>query len=97
MKISRHTNHVFRESELDLNAVVAFCATTAVEGKPCDVKHYNLDTIISAGYRVKSTRGTKFRQWVTKVLNGYLVDGYVVNISRLENENQKLKELQNII
>ncbi len=97
MKISRHTNHVFRESKLDLNAVVAFFATTAFEGKPCDVKHYNLDTIISVGYRVKSTRGTKFRQWVTKVLNGYLVDGYVVNISRLENENQKLKELQNII
>jgi prophage maintenance system killer protein len=95
--ISRHLTNIFKEGELQSDSVVAFFATTASDGKTYDIKYYNLDAIISVGYRVKSARGIKFRQWANKILKDYLVDGYVVNIARLEKENNNLKELQNII
>lgn len=98
--VSRHINNIFKEGELDKSSTVAKYATVQTEGERSitrNVEYYNLDAIISIGYRVKSARGTKFRKWANKILKGYLLDGYVVNISRLEKENEKLKELQNII
>ena len=66
--ISRHIKNIFNEGELQQNAVVANFATTASDGKTYNVTYYNLDVIISVGYRVKSQRGIIFRQWVNKVL-----------------------------
>ena len=66
--ISLHTNNIFKENELSPNSVVKDSLTTAADGKKYRVKYYNLDVIISVGYRVKSIRGTQFRQWANKVL-----------------------------
>lgn len=89
--IGKHVNNVFREGELDKNSVVANFATTAVDGKIYQVDHYNLDVIISVGYRVKSKRGTQFRQWATQRLKDYLIKGYSVNHQRLEQLQQSFK------
>ena len=67
--ISRHIKNIFTEGELVRNSVVANFATTASDGKEYQVDYYNLDVVISVGYRVKSLRGTQFRQWATKRLN----------------------------
>ena len=64
--ISRHLRNVFREGELDRESVVAFFATTAADGKTYQVEYYNLDAILSVGYRVNSKRGTQFRIWATR-------------------------------
>lgn len=64
--ISRHIRNIFEDGELDENSVVAFFATTASDGKIYNVAYYNLDVIISVGYRVKSQRGVQFHQWATK-------------------------------
>lgn len=69
--IGKHINNVFSEGELDENSVVAKFATTANDGKTYQVDYYNLDVIISVGYRVKSKRGTQFRQWATQCLKDY--------------------------
>jgi hypothetical protein len=84
--ISRHIRNIFQEDELDMNSVVANFATTAADGKTYIVDYYNLDVIISVGYRVKSQRGTLFRQWANRVLKEYLLRGYAVNqrFERLE-------------
>lgn len=66
--ISRHIKNIFKEGELDEPAVVALSATTATDGKSYNVAYYNLDVIISVGYRVKSHRGTQFRIWATERL-----------------------------
>ena len=77
--VSLHTNNIFKEKELSENSVVKESLTTAADGKNYRVKYYNLDVIISVGYRVKSIRGTQFRQWANKVLKDYLLRGYSVN------------------
>ena len=77
--ISRHIKNIFRESELDRNSVVANFATTAADGKTYQVDYYNLDVIISVGYRVKSLRGTQFRIWANSVLKEYLIKGFAMN------------------
>jgi hypothetical protein len=77
--ISRHIKNIFDEGELSKNSVVANFATTASDGKTYEVEHYNLDVIISVGYRVKSKRGTQFRQWANKILKDYLLKGYAIN------------------
>ena len=82
--ISRHIRNVFDEKELDRSSVVANFATTAADGKTYKVDYYNLDVIISVGYRVKSNQGTKFRQWANKILKDYLLKGYAINQKRLE-------------
>jgi prophage maintenance system killer protein len=82
--ISRHLRNVFADDELDREAVVADFATTAADGKTYRVAHYNLDVVISVGYRVKSTEGVRFRQWATRVLRDYLVKGAAINERRLE-------------
>ena len=80
--IGKHINNALKE-ELD-NSVVANFATTASDGKTYQVEHYNLDMIISVGYRVKSNRGVEFRKWANKVLKQYIIQGYAINEKRLE-------------
>ena len=87
--IGKHINNVFKEGELVANSVIANFATTAVDGKTYQEEHYNLDVIISVGYRVKSKIGTQFRQWATQRLKDYLVKGYAVNQKRLEQTHQR--------
>ena len=77
--ISRHIKHIFEEGELTREAVVANFATTATDGKTYHVDYYNLDVIISVGYRVKSLRGTQFRIWANSVLREYLIKGFALN------------------
>ena len=83
--ISRHIKNVFEEGELQQNSVVAFFATTASDGKKYEVAFYNLDMIISIGYRVKSYRGVQFRIWATQVLKEYLIKGFALNDELLKN------------
>lgn len=96
--VSLHINNIFREGELDRISVVKDCLTTATDGKNYHVLYYNLDVIISVGYRVKSKRGTQFRQWANKVLKDYLLRGYSINqrLAQIENkievQGQKLAE-----
>ena len=79
--ISRHIKNIFAENELD-NSVVAFFATTAKDGKTYNVEYYNLDMIISIGYRVNSKIATKFRQWATKILKDYMIQGFALDDER---------------
>ncbi|TGZ98370.1 virulence RhuM family protein [Rodentibacter pneumotropicus] len=83
--ISRHIKNLFNEGELIPNSVVANFATTARDGKIYQVDYYNLDVIISVGYRVKSLRGTQFRQWATARLREYLIKGFTMDDERLKN------------
>lgn len=89
--ISRHIKNIFEEGELDEKAVVAKNATTARDGKKYQVEYYDLDVIISVGYRVKSKRGIAFRRWANKVLKDYLLNGYVINNKRLEYLEKTIK------
>ena len=77
--ISRHIRNVFESGELNQDSVVAFFATTAADGKNYNVAYYNLDVIISVGYRVNSHRGVQFRIWATQILREYLVKGFAMN------------------
>jgi prophage maintenance system killer protein len=92
--ISRHFKNVFLEGELDKNSVVAKNATTAADDKIYQVEFYNLDAIISVGYRVNSKRGTQFRIWATQQLKSYLLDGYVINEKRLAQKEMKVQYLK---
>lgn len=92
--IGKHINNVFVEEELNKESVVANFATTATDGKTYQVEHYNLDLIISVGYRVKSRQGTKFRQWATRRLKDYLVQGYAINEARLAQKQQEIQTLK---
>ena len=85
--VSLHTNNIFKERELSPDSVVKESLTTAADGKKYRVRYYNLDVIISIGYRVKSIRGTQFRQWANKVLKEYLLKGYSVNRRLTELEH----------
>ncbi|WP_324781188.1 virulence protein RhuM/Fic/DOC family protein [Thiobacillus sedimenti] len=89
--ISRHLRNVFKEGELERSAVVAKNATTAADGKTYQVEYFNLDAIISVGYRVNSLRGTQFRIWATNVLRQHLVQGYTVHAQRLKELNQAVR------
>ena len=82
--ISRHIQHIFTEGELVRDRVVAKYATTAADGKTYQVEYYNLDVIISVGYRVKSLRGTQFRIWASNVLKEYLRKGFAMDDDRLK-------------
>ena len=82
--ISRHIKNIFAEGELNKNSVVANFATTASDGKVYQVDYYNLDVIISVGYRVKSLRGTQFRIWATNVLKEYIEDGEIFDIEGIK-------------
>ena len=89
--VSRHVRNVFRDGELERDSVVAKYATTAADGKTYQVEYFNLDAIISVGYRVNSNRGTQFRIWATRVLGNHIVRGYTVNQSRLLDLNQAVR------
>jgi hypothetical protein len=90
--ISRHLKNIFTTGELNRDSVVAKNATTASDGKTYVVEYYNLDAILSVGYRVNSIRGTQFRQWATKRLKDYLIEGVSINEKRLEQKfNHQLR------
>jgi len=91
--ISRHLSTIFASGELIRDSVVAKNATTAKDGKSYSVEFYNLDAIISVGYRVNSKRGTQFRQWATKRLKDYLIEGVAINEKRLEQKNKEIQVL----
>lgn len=95
--ISRHIKNIFLAEELDRESVVANFATTAKDGKIYQIDYYNLDMIISVGYRVNSKIATQFRKWATGILKQYLVDGYAVNEKRLQEQKSKISQLQNAI
>ena len=82
--IGKHINNVFQEDELTETAVVAKFATTADDGKTYQVEHYNLYVVISVGYRVKSPRGTQFRQWARQRLREYIIKGFALDDERLK-------------
>lgn len=83
--ISEHIKHIFEEGELDEKSVVRKFRTTAADGKNYEVNYFNLDVIISVGYRVKSVQGTRFRQWATQRLKEYIVKGFTMDDERLKN------------
>jgi prophage maintenance system killer protein len=98
--ISLHINNIFKEGELGKTATVKKYLTVQKEGKrkvEREIDNYNLDVIISVGYRVKSKRGTQFRIWANKVLKDYLVKGYILNEKRLNEQTEKVKELEKSI
>lgn len=95
--ISRHVNNVFNEGELIRPAVVAKNATTAIDGKVYQVEYFNLDVIISIGYRVKSQQGVQFRQWATKLLNQHLTQGYTLSQQRFDKNAQELEAALKLI
>ncbi len=95
--IGKHLNNVFNEGELEKNATVANFATVQTEGNRVVeriIEFYNLDVIISVGYRVNSKRGTQFRQWATQRLKDYLVKGYSINENRLKQKQQEVEYLK---
>ncbi len=98
--ISRHLKTIFDSQELDRQATVAKNATVQTEGDRevrRTIEFFNLDVVISVGYRVNSKRGVQFRQWATKVLRDHLVQGYTLNQKRLEEKAEKLIEMQQAV
>ncbi len=95
--IKRHINNIFKEEELDANEVCAKFAHTTAHGalasktQTREIDYYNLDVIISVGYRVKSQNGIIFRKWASKVLKDYMLQGYAVNQKRLEYLEKTVK------
>ena len=95
--VSRHIRNIFVENELEKNSVVANFATTAKDGKTYKVDYYNLDVIISVGYRIKSQRGIEFRKWASSVLKDYLIKGYALNEKRLKILNRVVEIQSNML
>ena len=97
--IGKHVRTIFKEGELQKDSVWAKFAYTASDGKTYQVDYYNLDVIISVGYRVKSIKGTKFRIWATSILRQYLLQGYSVNrhlIALQENMDKRMTHIEDI-
>ena len=92
--ISKHISNIFKEKELEKNSVCAKIAHTAEDGKVYNIQYYNLNVIISIGYRVKSKRGTQFRIWATQRLKDYLLQGYAINEKRLKEKQQEVQYLK---
>jgi death-on-curing family protein len=98
--ISKHIGNIFKENELSRNRTVSFFETVQKEGKRDVIRkleYYNLDMIISVGYRVNSKRGTQFRIWATNTLKQHLVQGYTINEKRLKEQSNKIIELQKTV
>ena len=93
--IGKHVNNALKEELRDI-AVVANFATTAADGKVYSVAYYNLDMILSVGYRVKSSRGIRFRRWANNILKGYLLKGYSIN-QRLLSVERQMEEYNDIL
>jgi len=92
--INEHIKNVFRDGELLEESVIRNFRITASDGKSYKANFYNLDVIISVGYRVKSKRGTQFRIWANRVLKDYLLKGYALNEKKLKEQKEKIKELE---
>ncbi|MDP8264414.1 MAG: virulence protein RhuM/Fic/DOC family protein [Candidatus Aceula lacicola] len=92
--VNEHIQNIFKKKELSKKSVIRNFRRTATDGKSYETNFYNLDVIISVGYRVKSKRGTQFRIWATSVLRKHLVDGYTINEKRLKAAEHKYFELQ---
>jgi prophage maintenance system killer protein len=95
--ITKHINNILQSKELRKNSVCAFFAHTAQDGKVYNTQFYNLDMIISVGYRVNSKRGTQFRIWATNVLKQHLIQGYTINEKRLKEQAENVKTLQRTV
>ncbi|MEA1892481.1 MAG: virulence protein RhuM/Fic/DOC family protein [Campylobacterota bacterium] len=95
--ISRHIKNIFDSEELERNSVVAKIATTASDGKTYQVEYFNLDMIISIGYRVDSKEATLFRKWATGILKKYLRDGYAINEKKVTQTKELLSNLKQTI
>ena len=89
--IGKHINNALKEELSEQNSVVAKFATTASDNKKYMVEHYNLDVIISVGYRVKSKRGIEFRRWANSILREYIIKGYVVNHNCMNQLNEVIR------
>lgn len=94
--IGKHINNALKEELDGQNSAVAKFATTASDNKKCMVEHYNLDVIISVGYRVKSKRGVEFRRWANSVLKEYIIKGYAVNHNRMNQLNEVIQVMKTI-
>ncbi len=95
--ISLHLKNVFKEKELEEDSVVKEFLTTAADGKKYSTKFYNLDAIISVGYRIKSKIATRFRQWATRHLREYIVKGFVLDDERLKNPDQPFDYFEELL
>jgi prophage maintenance system killer protein len=98
--ISRHLKNIYSEGELDKEATVAKNATVQTEGSrkvAREIEYYNLDAILSIGYRVNSKRGTQFRIWANQILRDYLVKGYAINQKHLQEQSRQLEELKQTV
>jgi prophage maintenance system killer protein len=98
--INKHILNIYKTGELDEKATCAKIAQVQSEGHrkvERKIIHYNLDVIIAVGYRVNSRRGTQFRIWANQVLKDYLIQGYVLNLNRLQKQNEQLNELKKIL
>ena len=89
--ITRHIQNIYKDNELEENSVCSFFEHTAEDGKKYSVQYYNLDMIISVGYRVNSKRGVMFRKWATSILKDYMLKGYAINQKRLEYLEKTVK------
>ena len=94
--IGKHINNALKEELSGQNTVVAKFATTASDGKKYMAEHYNLDVIISVGYRVKSKRGIEFRHWANNVLMEYILKGYAVNHNRMNQLNEVIRVMKRV-
>jgi len=94
---TKHLRNIFKDEELHSDAVCAIFAHTASDGKDYKIKSYNLDAIISVGYRVNSKQATQFRVWATKTLKDHLIKGYTINEKRFLEAREKFNELQTVI
>jgi len=95
--ITKHLHNIFKNRELRENSVCSILEHTASDGKKYSTKFYNLDVIISVGYRVNSLRATQFRIWATSVLRKHLIDGYTLNERRLQDQKRKFEDLKKAI
>ncbi|MCL5029978.1 MAG: virulence RhuM family protein [Bacteroidetes bacterium] len=98
--IGLHIKNIFHEGELDENSTTEHFPVVQKEGNrnvKREIKYYNLDVIISVGYRVKSKRGTQFRIWANKILKDYLAKGYALNEKKLKDQTEKVRELEKSI
>ena len=95
--VNEHLMNIFASEELDKGSVIRKIRTTASDGKSYDTLHYNLDAIISVGYRVNSKNATAFRKWATQTLRAYIADGYAINPARIEhNQSQFIRALEDM-
>lgn len=92
--ITKHLSNIFKNNELDKDSVCSILEHTAADGKRYKTQYYNLDAIISVGYRVNSVNATQFRIWANQVLKDYLVKGYALNENRLRQQNEQIQELE---